>query len=124
MQTFSIVFLAALALATVTKLWLAMRHLRHIQRHRDRVPREFTNEISLEAHHKAADYSCAKTRLGIFSNAFECVVILVLTFGGGLQLLHDLTANWFEPLRRSGATARAQCPLHKRAHAHAIQLRL
>ena len=97
MQTFSIVFLAALALATVTKLWLAMRHLRHIQRHRDRVPREFTNEISLEAHHKAADYSCAKTRLGIFSNAFECVVILVLTFGGGLQLLHDVTANWFEP---------------------------
>ena len=41
MQTFSLVFLAALALATGTKLWLARRHLDHIRRHRDAVPAEF-----------------------------------------------------------------------------------
>ena len=35
MTTFGLVFLAALALATGTKLWLAMRHLGHIRRHRD-----------------------------------------------------------------------------------------
>ena len=97
MQTFSFVFLTAMALATATKVWLAFRHLDHIRRHRDRVPGEFLTEISLEAHHKAADYSGAKTRFGLFGAAFEVVVILVLTFGGGLQLLHDITANGFEP---------------------------
>src|SRR5258705_7379059 len=97
MQTFSIVFLAALTLTAVTKLWLGVRHLHHIQSHRDRVPGEFANEISLDAHHKAADYSCAKTRFGLFGTVFECGVILALTFGGGLQWLNDVTANWFTP---------------------------
>ena len=97
MQTFSTVFLAALTLAAATKLWLGVRHLSHIQRHRDRVPGEFANEISLDAHHKAADYSCAKTRFGLFGTVFECGVILVLTFGGGLQVLHNVTAGWLAP---------------------------
>ena len=97
MQAFTLIFLAALVLATATKFWLSARHLNYIQRHRDRVPAEFANEISLDAHRKAADYSCAKTRLSLVSIALECVVILVLTFGGGLQLLHDVTAGWFAP---------------------------
>ena len=97
MHTFSVIFLAALALAVSTKLWLGVRHLGHIQRHRDRVPAEFANEISLDAHHRAADYSCAKTRFSLAGVVFECAVLLVLTFGGGLQLLQDVTAGWFAP---------------------------
>ena len=97
MQTFSMVFLAALALATATKLWLGARHLAHIQRHRDAVPGEFADDISLDAHRNAADYSCAKTRFGMFGALFESVVILMLTFGGALQLLNDMTAGWFAP---------------------------
>jgi STE24 endopeptidase len=97
MQTFSLVFLAALALATGTKLWLAMRHLDHIRRHRDAVPVEFSGDISLETHRHAADYSCAKTRLGVLTTVFECALILVLTFGGALEWLFDLTAGWFAP---------------------------
>jgi len=97
MQTFTVIFLTALALATATKLWLGVRHLRHVRRHRDRVPAEFESEVGLDAHHRAADYSCAKTRLALISTGFECAVILILTFGGGLQLLHDVTALWFAP---------------------------
>jgi STE24 endopeptidase len=97
MQTFSLVFLAALALATGTKLWLARRHLDHIRRHRDAVPAEFSSDISLETHRHAADYSCAKTRLGMLTTVFEVVLILALTFGGALQWLFELTASWFEP---------------------------
>jgi len=97
MQTFSLVFLAALALATGTKLWLARRHLDHIGRHRDAVPAEFSSDISLETHRHAADYSCAKTRLGMLTTVFEVVLILALTFGGALQWLFELTAGWFEP---------------------------
>ena len=97
MQTFTLVFLAALALATATKLWLARRHLDHIRRHRDRVPAEFSSDISLDAHHHAADYSCAKTRLGVLTTMFECALILALTFGGALQWMIDMTAGWFAP---------------------------
>jgi STE24 endopeptidase len=91
------IFLAALALATATKLWLGARHLAHVGRHRDTVPAEFAGDISLEAHGKAADYTCAKTRFSLFGTVFEAVVILVLTFGGALQFLNDLAAGWFAP---------------------------
>ena len=97
MQTFTLIFLAALTLATATRLWLNVRHLNYIQRHRDNVPAEFVNEIGIDAHRRAADYSCAKTRLGLVGTAFDCAVILVLTLGGGLQLLNDITAGWLAP---------------------------
>jgi len=97
MQTFSVIFVAALALATATKLWLGARHLSHIQRHRDDVPAEFALEINLDAHRRAADYSCAKTRFSLIATVFDCAVILALTFGGGLQLMYDVTAGWFAP---------------------------
>src|SRR3954463_4444614 len=96
-QTFSVVFLTALALATGTKLWLAMPHLGHIHRHRDVVPAEFASDISLDTHRHAADYSSAKTRLGMLTTVLECAIILVLTFGGALQWLFELAAGWFEP---------------------------
>ena len=97
MQTFSIVFIAALALATATRVWLALRHLDHVQRHRDAVPAEFARDISLDTHRHAADYSCAKTQLSLISSLFECALLLALTFGGALQWLADLTAGWFDP---------------------------
>ncbi len=97
MQTFSLVFLAVLTLATTIKIWLAMRHLDHIKRHRNAVPVEFSAEINLDAHRKAADYSSTKTRFALASTVFDVAVIVALTFGGGLQLLHDLTGGWLEP---------------------------
>jgi hypothetical protein len=38
---FSLVFLAALALSTALRIWLDLRHLRHVVAHRDRVPADF-----------------------------------------------------------------------------------
>jgi STE24 endopeptidase len=104
MATFSLVFLAALVLATAAKVWLAMRHLGHINRHRDAVPAEFAQEISLDAHRKAADYSSAKTRFALASAAFDCAVVLALTFGGGMQLLQDVAAGWLAPGVARGVT--------------------
>ena len=95
MHTFTLTFLAALALATALKLWLGLRHIHHVRANREAVPAEFASEITLEAHRKAADYSNTKTRLGLASTLFEAVVLLVLTFGGVLQLLHAISAGWF-----------------------------
>ena len=57
MSTFGIVFLAALALATATRLWLAARHAAHVRAHRTTVPEPFAGQIELTAHQKAADYT-------------------------------------------------------------------
>jgi len=95
MSTFSVLFLAALLIATGMRLWLATRHVQHIWVHRDAVPAAFADEISLEAHRKAADYSIAKTRLNIAAIVFDAALLLVLTFGGGLQAIDNLAASFF-----------------------------
>ncbi len=97
MTIFGVVFVSSLALATVLRLWLARRHVSYIQAHRAAVPAEFTTEISLDAHQRAADYTCAKTRLAMASVTAEGLIVLWLTFGGGLQAMHDLTAAWLPP---------------------------
>jgi STE24 endopeptidase len=94
MHAFSIAFLAALALATAARLWLAARHLRHVRAHRNAVPAEFSGDVGLDAHQKAADYTCAKTGFAMIEVVVGAVVVLAFTFGGGLQWLHDASAAW------------------------------
>ena len=95
MNVFAILFLAALITATGLRLWLASRHVRHIQANRGAVPAAFSNDIGLDAHQKAADYSSAKTRLNMKALVFDAAVLLVLTFGGGLQAIDNLAASIF-----------------------------
>jgi STE24 endopeptidase len=94
MTTFGIIFLAAVTLTTATRLWLEWRHLKHVIAYRERVPAEFSERITLSAHQKAADYTCAKTRLRMVSTAVDTTIVLTLTFGGLLQLLHNMSAAW------------------------------
>jgi STE24 endopeptidase len=86
------IFLAALAAAAGVRWWLGARQLRHVEAHREAVPAAFAGQIDLEAHRRAADYTCAKTRLALLSGALDVALLLALTFGGGLQLLHDASA--------------------------------
>src|SRR5437868_3812165 len=81
------VFLAALALASGTRLWLGARQIRHVQAHRDAVPASFNSTIGLSAHQKAADYTSAKTRLGMLDVLINAATLLVFTLGGLLQWL-------------------------------------
>jgi STE24 endopeptidase len=87
MNALTAVFLAAIALATGTRLWLAVRHVRHIQAHRDRVPEPFSGQIDLTAHQKAADYSSARTRLNAMGIGVDALLLLGFTFGGGLAAI-------------------------------------
>ena len=88
-QTFTAVFLAVVALTTSARLWLALRHIRHVHAHRGSVPADFARNITLPSHQKAADYSIAKTRLGIAYALLETASLLFFTLGGGLQGLAD-----------------------------------
>ena len=96
MHAFTAAFLAALAMSTAIKLWLAVRHMRHIGAHRASVPDEFAGRISIAAHHKAADYSHAKIRLGMLEVLVGTALLLAFTLGGGLQTLSDTWSEWFE----------------------------
>jgi STE24 endopeptidase len=96
MQIFTLVFLAALAASVATRLWLAQRHIRYMREHRDRVPVDFAEQITLDAHRRAADYNCAKTRLGAAHILLDAALLLLLTLGGGIQWLWDAWSGVFE----------------------------
>ncbi len=98
-------FLAALAAATATRLWLARRQVRHVAAHRDAVPASFAASIPLESHRKAADYTVAKTRLGMIGVLLHAAVLLAFTLGGGLQLILDLWTPAFAPGSLAHGTA-------------------
>jgi STE24 endopeptidase len=84
-------FLAALGAATVTRLWLATRQVRHVSAHRAAVPASFADSIPLAAHQKAADYTAAKARLGMIDMLLGAVALLVFTLAG---LIQWLSAAW------------------------------
>jgi STE24 endopeptidase len=97
LNAFSWTFLAVLAAATATRLWLALRQMRHVRSHRDAVPATFADAIPLPAHQKAADYTVAKTRLGMIEIVLDALLLLVLTLGGLLQWLADQWARVAPP---------------------------
>ncbi|MDP1680154.1 MAG: M48 family metallopeptidase [Burkholderiales bacterium] len=100
MQTFTLfftlVFLAALALATTLQFWLARRHISHILTHKPQVPAAFSDKIGLEAHQKAADYTVAKTRLSFIHIALDTIVLLAFTLGGGIEWLTQAWQGVFD----------------------------
>src|SRR5688572_26826296 len=73
-----------------------MRHIAYVQAHRESVPPQFTSEVSLDSHQRAADYTSAKTRLALIAVAVDTALVLWLTLGGGVQLLYETSAGWFE----------------------------
>ncbi|MDD2883885.1 MAG: M48 family metallopeptidase [Dechloromonas sp.] len=92
-STLTFFFLLALACFLLTQSLLKWRHIRHIQAHRAQVPAEFSHRISLASHQKAADYTVDRSRLALVGQLSESVLLLVLTLGGGLALLHDFWAT-------------------------------
>ena len=96
-SSFSALFLVALGVGLACRLWLARRQAAHVATHRVAVPAAFAATIGLDAHQKAADYTVARVRLGMFDTLLSAALLLALTLGGGLQALHDLCARFVEP---------------------------
>jgi STE24 endopeptidase len=94
-SAFTWIFVAVLAAATFTRLWLARRQIRHVRAHREAVPGLFAEAIPLAAHQKAADYTVAKSRLAIVDTLLDAGILLVLTLGGILQWLSELWERAF-----------------------------
>ena len=93
---FSALFVAALMSNAVVKLWLAYRQLHHVAAHRAEVPAAFREQISIGAHHKAADYTRSLVHLGIVTVLFDTALLLAFTLGGGIQWLSDWSSTTFD----------------------------
>jgi STE24 endopeptidase len=96
-MTFTFLFILGLVLSTATRYYLAGRHIRHIAKHRDQVPADFASKVSLPEHHKAADYTMAKLRLGLFEIALSAAILIIFTLLGGIQLLQNVTVELLGP---------------------------
>lgn len=90
-------FLLALLLSSGIRLWLSLRQTAHVRAHRSAVPPEFAAGIELAAHQKAADYTLAKGRYGRVDLILGIIWLLLLTLGGGLQLMHETASRLFDP---------------------------
>jgi len=86
-SAFSVLFVVFLLLTLGLRYWLARRHIRHVLGHRAQVPAEFAEKIPLSAHQKAADYTVAKTRFGLWAALWNTLVLTGFTLLGGLQAL-------------------------------------
>jgi STE24 endopeptidase len=95
---FTALFTLAVAVSVGLQIWLALRQIRHVQAHRERVPAHFAGRISSEAHRKAADYTSARARLSIADTLVDSGMLLALTLGGGVAAL----ARWTLRLASDG----------------------
>ncbi|NYT57405.1 M48 family metallopeptidase [Alcaligenaceae bacterium] len=84
---FTLLFIAFLIADIVLRFWLDSRQLRHVQKHRDKVPDEFSDRIGLRSHQRAADYTIAKIQFSMAERITEAVVLVCLTLLGGLQFI-------------------------------------
>ncbi|MBK1780662.1 M48 family metallopeptidase [Advenella sp. WQ 585] len=84
---FTFLFILFLGIETLVKLWLSSRQIRHVSQHRNAVPAEFSEKISLHSHQRAADYTVERMKLGITEWIFDAMILIGFTLLGGLHLL-------------------------------------
>ncbi len=86
----TLAFCAALLLSLLTQYWLTTRQMRHVAQHRSAVPAAFATSVTLAAHQRAADYTLAKGRFGLWTAALGGAVLLGWTLLGGLDALNTV----------------------------------
>jgi STE24 endopeptidase len=87
LHNFTLLFLAMLLISTLMRLYLSQRQVNYVARHRAKVPDSFVENISLEDHQKAADYTTTKVKFGRLPLFYEVALLLIWTIGGGLEWL-------------------------------------
>ncbi|HKP67329.1 MAG TPA: M48 family metallopeptidase [Casimicrobiaceae bacterium] len=94
---FTLAFVIALVASLAVRLWLASRQIAHVRAHRDATPAAFADRIDASSHRKAADYTVAKQRQGMFEAAVDALVLVAITLGGGLAALFAITESLSAP---------------------------
>lgn len=90
---FTYIFVVVLLAMVAAKLWLATRQIDHVSAHRNKVPDDFANSVSLDSHQRAADYTVALMRLKRWEISIGAVLLFMLTIGGGVRILDHWLAS-------------------------------
>lgn len=87
METLSILFILALILSLFIQLWLSNRQSNAVGQNRATVPAAFAEQITLEQHQKAADYTLAKLKVNKIELVYGAILLIGWTLGGGLNFI-------------------------------------
>lgn len=85
MHWFTLLFALLLILSTLLRSWLNQRQIAAVAQHRDRVPEAFAQQVDIDSHRKAADYTVALARLNRWDILLDAIVALAFTLGGGIR---------------------------------------
>ncbi len=94
METFSILFVLALLLSLIVQLWLSKRQSKAISSNRATVPEAFSQQITLEQHQKAADYTMAKLAVNKIELIYAAILLVLWTLGGGLEFIDTFLRSY------------------------------
>jgi STE24 endopeptidase len=95
--TLTYLLVGALLTNVLLKLWLNARQVRHVAQHRGQVPKAFANQISLNDHQKAADYTLAKAKVAQIDMLIDAAVLVGWTLMGGLSVLNATILSYISP---------------------------
>ena len=80
-------FLTFLLIKEAIETLLDQKNRSYVLAHRDAVSEKFKDQVNLEEHQKAADYTIAKIKVNQFFSFINFFILLGWTLGGGLELL-------------------------------------
>jgi len=86
-KTVTYFFLTFLLLKEAIEAYLDQKNKSYVLAHRGSVPEKFKDQVDLEEHQKAADYTVAKIKLNQLFSLINFFILLGWTLGGGLEFL-------------------------------------
>lgn len=97
------VFIIVLVLHTLTELYLNFRQFLFVKKNSSTVPEFFKEELTLDEHAKAANYSIAKLKLSSVELIWGVITLLFWTKGGGIEALNqyfslNASSPWYFPV--------------------------
>jgi len=89
MNLFTLIVILTVLSALLIRVWLAKRQINYVGAHREHTPEAFQDTITDANHQKAADYTVAKAKFGLFESIYGTILFFYWTLGGGIALLDD-----------------------------------
>jgi STE24 endopeptidase len=96
MPVLVIAFILAALVWTSLSLWLSVRQVDCVRRHRNSVPADFAAGVTLDEHRKAADYTVARERLARVRSLVDLAESLFWVLGG-INMVYGALASVLPP---------------------------
>ena len=97
MSDISLAFLSLALFNLVIRYGLCQRQIQSVRAHAAQVPAAFAAVITPADHHKAGAYTVSKMTLTQMQLLADTIWLLVLTLGGGINLLYGVAASYMPP---------------------------